>query len=739
MSSLLRRIAVFSARHRALVIGAWLLLLVGLVAGSHALGTKYSSSAQVSGSDSKAANDVMARSFSKELSDASPVVYHAGTGTITDDAHRPVVERSLRSLSQEDDVASVTDPFADGTATVSKDGKTAYATVLPSTALGDVSVEQADAILDAAAAPAEGTDVQVEAGGQLGTKISKPETHTSELIGIAAAMLILVLVFGTVTAMVLPIAAAIVGVLGGLSLISLLGHLVAVPDVAPTVATMIGLGVGIDYSLFIVTRARSARSDGMSTTDAIGHAAATSGSAVAFAGGTVVIALLALAVSGVSLITVLGQAAAIVVVVAVLASMTLLPALLGLCGDGIERLRIGRDRRPTLGHSAFWQRWGERLARRPGLFAVASVALLLALTAPVMNLQLGITDSANAPKAATSRQAYDLMTAAYGPGSNGALLVTADLGADKATGADDPRLVKLHDDLAKAGGVQSVSAPKVSKDGTAALISVVPEGAPASDATKDLGNRTRDETIPASGVKAYVGGSTAQLLDLADLIAKRLPLIIAVVVGLSMLLLLIAFRSAIAPLQAALVNLLAVGAAYGIVTAVFQDGHGASAIGLPGAIPIVSYVPMMMFAILFGLAMDYQVFLLSRVREEIDAGKSPRQAVVDGLAGTGKVIASAAAIMVSVFASFILNGDPTVKEFGVGLAAAILIAGSMVCVLLPAVMLVMGSRTWWLPRWLDRLLPHISVEGGHPEPSSAPEPVTAPALTGGAALEPGSA
>jgi putative drug exporter of the RND superfamily len=734
MSSLLRRIAVFSARRRALVIGAWLLLLVGLVAGSHAAGTTYSSSAQVAGSDSKAANDIMGRSFSKELSDASPVVYHTDAGAITDDAHRAVVERSLKALSGQADVANVTDPFADGTATVSKDGKTAYATVLPSTALGDMSVDRADAILDSAREPAKGTDVQVDAGGQLGTKISKPETHTSELIGIAAAMLILVLVFGTVTAMVLPIAAAIVGVLGGLSLVSLLGHLVAVPDVAPTVATMIGLGVGIDYSLFIVTRARSARYEGRSTRDAIGHAAATSGSAVAFAGGTVVIALLALAVSGVSLITVLGQAAAIVVVVAVLASMTLLPALLSLCGDGIERLRIGSDRRPTLGHSAFWQRWGTRLARRPGLFAVASVALLLALTAPVMNLQLGITDSANAPESTTARHAYDRMTAAYGPGSNGALLVTADLGADKAAGPDDPRLVKLHDELVEAGDAQAVGAPQVSKDGTAAIISVVPKGAPASDATKDLVTRTRDETIPASGVDAHVGGSTAQLLDLADLIARRLPVIIAVVVGLSMLLLLIAFRSAIAPLQAALVNLLAVGAAYGIVTAVFQEGHGATAIGLGGAIPIVSYVPMMMFAILFGLAMDYQVFLLSRVREEIDAGKSPRQAVVDGLAGTGKVIASAAAIMVSVFASFILNGDPTVKEFGVGLASAILIAGSMVCVLLPAVMLAMGGRTWWLPRRLDRLLPHISVEGG----DHAPAPRTAPVPAGGA-LEPGSA
>jgi putative drug exporter of the RND superfamily len=726
VSSLLRRIAVFSARHRALVIGAWLVLLVGLGAATHAAGTKYSSSAEVAGSDSQAANEIMARSFDENLSDASPIVFHTDKGKLTDDENRSVVEASVKELPQADNVASVSDPFKEGSSTVSRDRRTAYATVLPSAALGDLSVAEAEEILDAGAAPAKGSDVQVEAGGQLGTKISKPETKTSEMVGIAVAMLILVLVFGTVTAMVLPIAVAIFGLICGLSVISLLGHVVAVPDVAPTVATMIGLGVGIDYALFIVTRARSARHDGMSVPDAIGHAASTSGAAVAFAGGTVVIALLSLAVSGVSLITVLGQASAIVVVVAVLASMTLLPALLGLCGDRIERLRIGRDRRPTLGHSTFWQRWGQRLGRRPGLYAVASVLLLLALASPVRGLELGLADQSSAPKSTTSRQAYDLMTDAYGPGSNGSLLVTADLGAEKATGPDDPRLVKLHDALASGEGAQSVAAPQVSKDGTAGLITVVPKGSPTSDVTSDLVNEARDSIIPASGVDAHVGGSTAQQLDLADQIAKRLPLIIAVVVGLSMLLLLIAFRSAVAPLQAAFVNLLSVGGAYGIVTAVFQEGHGASAIGLGGAIPIVSYVPMMMFAILFGLSMDYQVFLLSRVREEIDAGKSPRRAVIDGLAGTGKVIASAAAIMVAVFASFIINGDPTVKEFGVGLASAILIAGSMVCVLLPAVMLLMGGRTWWLPRWLDRFLPDISIEGaGHPpaaDPALEPTP-----------------
>jgi RND superfamily putative drug exporter len=527
--------------------------------------------------------------------------------------------------------------------------------------------------------------------------------------------------------MVLPIASAIVGLMTGLSIVSLLGHTMSIPDVAPTIATMIGLGVGIDYALFIVTRARSARHEGKSVHDAIGHAAATSGSAVAFAGGTVVIALLSLIVSGLSLITMLGQAAAIVVVVAVLASMTLLPALLALCGDGIERLRIGRDRRPTLGHSAMWHKWGERLARRPGLYAAGSVVLLAALSAPVLNLGLGLTDQSSAPESTSARQAYDDLTEGFGAGSNAPLIVAVDLGSEPATGPDDPRLASLYGGLSETEGVQAVGAPQLSADGTAALINVIPETSPTADETKDLVDEIRDVTIPASGLDAHVGGSTANLLDLAQLIGDRLPLIIGVVVALSMVLLMLAFRSVVAPMQAAFVNLLAVGAAYGIVTAVFQEGWGVTWTGLDGSIPIVSYVPMMMFAILFGLSMDYQVFLLSRVREEVDAGKSPRRAIVDGLAGTGKVIASAGAIMVAVFASFVLNGDPTVKEFGVGLASAILIAVGMVCVLLPAVMLLTGRHTWWLPRWLDRILPHLDVEGGSAEPSDeqdhAPEPV----------------
>ena len=376
----------------------------------------------------------MARSFSKELSDASPLVYHTDSGTLKDKDNAAAVEESLKATSEAENVASI------GELTYSKDGRTAYAQVLPSKALGDMSVDEGEAIYETAEEPVKGSDVSVDAGGQLGTKISKSESKTSELIGIAAAMLILVLIFGTVTAMVLPIAAAIFGLICGLSLVSLLGHLVAVPDVAPTVGAMIGLGVGIDYSLFIVTRARSARHEGMSIHDAIGHAAATSGSAVAFAGITVVIALLSLAVSGISLITVLGQAAAIVVVVAVLASMTLLPALLGLCGDRIERLRVGRDKRPTLGHSALWERWGARVSRRPGVFALVSV--LRAAHAHARRwrtLGLGLTDQSSAAKSTTSRQAYDLMTENFGAGSNGPLLVTANTGSTRTSSRSSTR------------------------------------------------------------------------------------------------------------------------------------------------------------------------------------------------------------------------------------------------------------------------------------------------------------
>jgi RND superfamily putative drug exporter len=696
MSSLLHRVAVFSARRRKLVLSVWLAMLISLGFGAHAAGTKYTSTVTVPGSDSAAATDTMTQSFSPQLSDSSPIVFH------TDGGKLPSVDASLKALDDSEYVEQVA-PLQ-----TSPDGQTAYASIVPAQALGDLSEAEAESILDdaRAAAPA---GVDVDAGGQLGSKLSKPATETSELVGILAAVAILVLVFGTITAMAIPIATAIFGLACGLSLVSLFGHVAAVPDVAPTLATMIGLGVGIDYSLFIVTRMRSARYSGLPLHEAIGRAAATSGTAVAFAGATVVIALLALAVSGLTFVTMLGQAAAIVVVVAVLASMTLLPALLALAGDRVEKLRVGRDRRPTLGHSRVWERWGEKLARRPGVMAVVSIAALLLVTAPTMKLGLGLTDQSSSPESTTVRQAYDELTAGFGAGANGPLLVTAAAGSE---------VEQLQAGLAEAEGVQAVSDPQPSRDGRSVLINVIPDGGPTADSTRSLVHEVRDEVIPASHADAHVGGSTAQQIDLAERISERLPLIIAVVVALSVLLLLIVFRSAVAPLQAAFVNLLSVGAAYGIVTLVFQEGHGASVIGLDGAIPIVSYVPMMMFAILFGLSMDYQVFLLSRVREEIDAGKSPRQAVVDGLAGTGKVIASAAAIMVAVFASFVINGDPTVKEFGVGLASAILIAGSMVCVLLPAVMLLMGRRTWWLPSRLDRVLPHISVEG-EPSPEAA--------------------
>jgi putative drug exporter of the RND superfamily len=509
VSSILRRIAVFSVRRRALVLGVWLVLLAGVAFASHMAGSTYSSNAVAAGSDSAAANAVMARSFPGSLPGASPIVFHVDNGSITSSKNHAIVEAAVGALAHADHVANVTDPFAKDSATVSGDGHTAYATVVPAQSLGDLTVGQAQSILDAARRAAEGTGMQVNAAGQLGSMLSKPSTDSSDIIGIGVAMVILLLVFGTVTAMVLPIAVAIMGVFGGLSLISLLGHVASVPNVAPTVATMIGLGVGIDYSLFIITRARAAHYDGMSVPDAIGHAAATSGAAVAFAGSTVIIALLALAVSGIELVVVLGQAAAIVVLVALLASATLLPALLGFCGDGIERLQIGRDRRPTLGHSPRWLAWGRRLSRQPALLGTVCVVALVVIALPVNKLKLGLTDSASAPKSTTVRKAYDQLTAGFGPGVNGPLLVAAELGARRASGPNDPRLVALHNGLAADQGVRAVSAPIVSPDRSAALITVIPAGSPISQVTSNLVNTIRGSTIPASGVRAHVGGSTA--------------------------------------------------------------------------------------------------------------------------------------------------------------------------------------------------------------------------------------
>jgi len=449
--------------------------------------------------------------------------------------------------------------------------------------------------------------------------------------------------------------------------------------------------------------------------ESIARAVATSGGAVAFAGGTVIIALCSLIFAGIPLVSTLGYTAAIAVLIAVLAAITLLPALLAILDRHIYSLKLPlpepkHDARP---HG--WARWARFVARNPLPAIVISVVFLLVLAFPVRHLHFGQADTGALPESTQARQANDLLTEGFGPGTAGPLLVSVEL-SKAATSASDPRLTDLQETLRKEPGVASVTPPSVSPNGSAAIYTVTPTTAPWERQTEDLVKHLRSSTLPAAtkgqGMQANVGGRTAGFIDLAEHISSKLPLVIGIVVGLAFLLLMLAFRSIAIPLKAGLMNLVSIGASFGVVTFIFQEGHGAHALGLPGPVPIVSFVPLMMFAILFGLSMDYEVFLMSHMQEHFRMSRNNYEAVVDGLAATARVITSAALIMVCVFASFILNGDPTVKQFGVGLSVAIAVDATVVrCLLVPAVMAMMGEANWWMPVWLDRSLPRISIEG----------------------------
>jgi putative drug exporter of the RND superfamily len=456
----------------------------------------------------------------------------------------------------------------------------------------------------------------------------------------------------------------------------------------------------------------------MDVRESVARATATSGGAVVFAGITVVIALCSLVLANIPFIGAMGCSAAVSVLVAVLAAVTLLPALLGALGPRIESLRVrALASEASHTHEGGWARWARAVAHRPWRSVIASVIVLAVLAAPVRNLHLGSADNGELPKSTTARKAYDLMTKGFGAGSNGPLLVSVQLDSPAQSGANDPRLTGLEQAIAKTDGVQSVSPATLSKSGEVAVFTAVPTTAPSSRDTENLVNDLRDNVVPGqtgdSGTQAYIGGQTAGYIDLAERISSKLVSMILIVVALSCLVLLLAFRSIVIPLKAAVANLLSVAAAYGIVTFVFQEGHGAKLLGLPGAVPIASYVPLLMFAILFGLSMDYEVFLMSQIQEHYEESRDNTESVVSGLASTGRVITSAALIMVFVFSSFILSGSAVVEQFGVGLAAAIAIDATIVrCLFVPATMRLLGDACWWLPRRLERLLPRISVEGG---------------------------
>ena len=704
----------FCCRHHYPVIALWLVATVVLVVAGQASGDKTNDNLTLPGTGSTQATDLLQDSLPDQANGNNPVVLEARQGKLTDSDKAQAVDDTVKRLRATPHVISAINPLSpEGKEFLSKNATVAYVPVILDLGPADLSEEQAQSVLDAAD-PAKKAGIGASVGGYVGQQLSKPSTEISEVIGLSAAVIILLLAFGTATAMAMPIFSAVIGLACALSLIRLLQNAIEVPSVAATLATMIGLGVGIDYALFIVTRHKQQLREGMEVDESVARATAISGSAVVFAGFTVVIALCSLGIAGIPLVTALGFTAAIAVVVAVLAAATLLPAMLGALGPRIDSLRVqfGRthpdDKRP---HG--WLRWAEGVSRRPWPAVIVSVAILVVLALPLRNLTLGQSDNSAMPKSTQVRKSYDGIAEGFGVGTNGPLLVA--VSAKSSLKSDPAPLNKLQDQIAKTPDVQSVSPPTLDKPGSAAVFTVIAKSAPSSDRTVDLVNDLRDNVIPqalqGTGLTAYVGGQTAGYIDLADRISDKLPSMIAIVVALSFVVLFLAFRSILVPLKAALMNLLSVAAAYGVVTAVFQEGWGAELIGLDHAIPIVSFVPLLMFAILFGLSMDYEVFLLSQMSEHYRGGSEPTRAVVEGLANTGRVVTSAAMIMVCVFASFVLNGNPVVKEFGIGLAVAIAIDATLVrCLLVPAVMVLLRGRAWWMPGLLERTVPHISIE-----------------------------
>jgi uncharacterized membrane protein YdfJ with MMPL/SSD domain len=1061
VSGLLFALGRFCGRRPLLVIGAWVLVVVAVFGAIRVFGSETSNDLDLPGTGSQEVHDLLEKRFPPQQNGTNPIVFHVDSGKLTDQANKAAVKSSVSALKKSAHVASVTNPVSSDGQTaglLSADGRTAFAPVLLDIGSGELDEAIAQDLLDATR-PASDAGIQVAAAGSIGSELSKQATESSEVVGILAAMLILTLVLGSLVAMGLPIIGAVVGLAVALGVIGLLGHLVAMPDTGATLATMIGLGVGIDYALFLISRHQEQLARGMPVLDSIARAVATSGSAIVFAGGTVVVALVSLRVAGIPLLSTLGLASAVAVLTAVLASISLLPALLGLLGHRIAWLRLPWSTPGGPSQGGVWRRWAGTVTRHPVAVALTSLALLAVLIVPAFSLRFGQEDLGATSTSTTERQAYDLITAGFGVGYNGPLQVASALDPvatpsqeytskyDKATslqkdleqkqkqlpreqkqlekqkqqllaqqdqleaeqqslvaqkaqlqssqrqllteqaqleqqqtalerqgdaleqqgaqlarektslerqqrrleaqqarlqrerevlgrevralaarirplarelgrtlarervlvkridrlddrpdlqailqarldelrvredelrsalrpleqrarvlagrarslarqaaalqqsadrleaqaaqlqaqaarltdqeaalrrqaaalqqqgdqlqaegaqlqqqatalqrqavslqqqgdalqqqsdalqrqadelqqeqkqakqeqkqaeqlqqelttmvtaaGGDprntDPRVVRLQDALSGPAGVATLTPPITNQKGDVVLLSAVPTSAPAAVRTANLLGNVRDDVVPgveeAGGITSYVGGYTASYVDLGTLISQRLLLVIGTVVLLGFLLLMIAFRSLLIPLQAALMNVLSAAAAFGVLTATFQWGWGISLVGIDTAssgVPIASYVPLMMFAVLFGLSMDYEVFLVSHVQQHFIAGEPARTAVRSGLASSARITTAACLIMTAVFSSFILNGDPTIKQFGVGLAGAVLLAGILVITLAPATIALMGAAAWWLPRWLDRLLPHVHLEGDEepdvPEAAAPPTP-----------------
>jgi putative drug exporter of the RND superfamily len=705
MTRRLTRLADIAYRRRGRMVLAWIAAAVVIIGVGSSLTGEYEADYNTPGSESKAASDLTEERFGGYSGQEVYVVWKDPAGATSPGA-RERINAFLAEAERVDHVAEHT-PIR-----VSEDG-TIGATNLPLTVPGwEVPKEDGEKLI-AAAEDNSGDGLEIKLGGD---PIYQAQEATSpEGIGFLGAAIVLLIAFGSVVAAGLPLAIALVGL--GISsggLIVLLANVVDVPDWTTAVSGLIGIGVGIDYALLVLTRFRAALKEGKDRHDAVVEAVTTAGRSVIIAGATVVIAVLGLALTGLPYMYGVAVSASLAVLVVMLASVTLLPALLSYLGPNVDRLRIpflGRTLRAEGDGESPAARWSHAVQRRPWTAAILATVLLLALAAPALGMRLGFPDAGNDPPDTMTRQAYDLNTEGFGPGTNGPLVIAAELPESDARAEIDSFAERLRSEP----GVAFVPDPQINAENDAAIVTVIPKGSPQDEETEDLVNRLRDDVVPqtlgAAGITANIGGVTAALEDQSEFITDRMPIFIAGVVGLSFLLLLVAFHSPLISLKAAVMNLLSVSAAYGVMTLVAKGGTIGALIGIDHEVPIAPFLPVMMFAILFGLSMDYEVFLISRIREEYLKDGDTRRAVADGLAKTARVITAAAAIMVVVFLAFLAAPDTFLKLFGIGLATAIFLDATVVrMVLVPAVMQLLGSRNWWIPNWLERFLPRLDVE-----------------------------
>ncbi|MFF5846777.1 MMPL family transporter [Streptomyces massasporeus] len=726
----LRRLGEWCARHFVVVIIAWLVALVALQVVSREFGGEYSDNFSLPQAQAQKGLDVLKAHDPQAGGYSSQIVMRDDQQPLT--ALSSQMSTTVADLEKLPHVLSAQNPLtAPGTPSgqqnvgpLSDDKKTAYITVRfnvqPST-LGDDYLNG----VDTAVQPLRSAGAEVEYGGPLG-ELARPsaDDRVSELIGFGVAVIVLLVGFGSVIAAVVPLLSALISVVGGLAILGLLAAAFTFATVSPTLATMIGLGVGIDYALFMLTRHRQNLIDGMDPVRAAGQAASTSGHAVLVSGCTVIIALAGLSASGVSFISLLGVAAAVTVVSAVVGALTLVPALLGLIGRHIDRFHVRTPIAETEAGAGdtpqgTWHRYAQRVERRPLSFLSAGVAVVVVLAIPLFSIQLGHIGDGADPTSFTDRRAFDLMADAFGPGSNGPLTVVIDQ-TNVPESQRSALASKAQQSLDKVQGAAVVTPLTPTQDGDILLGTVYSTKSPQNATTTDLTNRLVDDTLPdavqGTDAKGYVTGTTATQVDFRDIVASQLPVIIAVVVGLAFLIILAVFRGLLVAVKAAVLNVLSIAASYGVVVAVFQWGWGGPALGVHGKVPIESYVPMMMFAIVFGLSMDYEIFLLSRVHEAWLRTGDAKGSVAHALEITARVITCAALIMVSVFAAFLLSDNIVVKMLGLGLAVSVLIDATVVRLLMvPAVMTLLGRHAWWMPRWLDRVLPHIDAEGSKAE------------------------